>query len=341
MSEYNNFNSEGVGKVVTEDSDKKKMKKIGIGAIIAAIVVLLIVLIVYFPSIVPFLNDGQVQAINIFRETYITPYSPIKGSGNGFDWMKVLALAIALGTCWVVNTILQLIIRNLKFKSRNAKTVQTLLANIVKYAIIIYAILYCLSILGVNMAAIVASLGIFSLIIGFGAQSLIEDVITGLFIILEGQLHVDDIVSIDGFRGIVTSIGIRTIQIKDDGGNIMIVNNSNIGNLVNLSESASLAVTTIQIAYEEDLENAEQVIKDCLANMPNLYPDIFKTVPMYLGVEEVGDDAVTFLMAAAVDEANIYMGRRLMNKELKLALDRAGIEDPMNDLKIVMEEPKK
>jgi len=296
--------------------------------ILVAVIIALIWLLICFPSLLFFLSDSQKDAIRVFHKVYMTSRMPGGKSGGGFDVMRLVAIAILIAVCWMINFIVQFICSHLQFQNRNAETLKGLIGNIFKYAIVIYAVLYGLSIMGVNTAALVASLGIMSLIIGFGAQSLIEDVITGLFIILEGQYHVGDIVTIDGFRGTVTSIGIRTTQITDVGGNIKVINNSDIRTLVNLSEVKSLATTVISIAYDADLYAAEMTIRKTSEALPDMYPEVFPTAPEYLGVEELNTSSVDLRVAASVDEAQIYVARRLMNREYKLALDAAGIEIP-------------
>ena len=296
--------------------------------LIAAVIIALLWLILCFPNILFFLTDSQKDAIRVFHKVYMTSRMPGSKSGGGFDYLRIIAVLILVTVCWMVNYFVQLICSKLSFSDRNAETLKGLVANIFKYAIVIYAVLYGLSIMGVNTAALIASLGIMSLIIGFGAQSLIEDVITGLFIILEGQYHVGDIVTIDGFRGTVSAIGIRTTQITDLGGNIKIINNSDIRTLVNLSEVRSLSTTIISIAYSADLEAAEEVILQTAEVLPEMYPEVFPAPPEYLGVEELNASSVDLRVAASVEEAQIYVARRLMNREFKLALDAAGIEIP-------------
>lgn len=259
---------------------------------------------------------------------------PVQPNGNGFDVLTLAAVALLLGECWLASVVIGLVNTRIKLKSRHAETVKGLLCNCLKYAVVLYGVIFGLSILGVNMVAVIASLGIFGLVVGFGAQTLIEDVITGLFIIFEGQFHVGDIVTIDNFRGTVTAIGIRTTQITDAGGNIKIINNSDIRTVINLSEVKSMAVSIISIAYDASIEEAEKAIRALLAKLPEMYPNVFPTPPDYLGVEELGSSSVDLKIVAPVDESNIYIARRIMNRELKLALDRAGIEIPFPQMVI-------
>lgn len=277
------------------------------------------------------------QVIADFQNTYFTKHMPAQADGR-FDAMSLVALALLIAECWVVSFVIKIFNRNVKLKSRHAETLKSLGCNFIKYVVVIYGLIFGLSILGVNMVAVIASLGVLGLIVGFGAQTLIEDVITGLFIIFEGQFHVGDIIAIDNYRGTVTSIGIRTTQITDAGGNIKVINNSDIRTLVNLSEVASTAIADVGISYNADLEKAEQVILTLTEELPEMYPGIFHDRPTFLGVEELADSAVILRVVANVDEPNIYSGRRILLRELKLALDRNGIEIPFPQVVVHQEK---
>ena len=104
--------------------------------------------------------------------------------------------------------------------------------------------------------------------------------------------------------------------------------NSDIRTLVNLSEVASVAIADIGISYNADLEQAEQVVRELLAELPGMYPGVFHDQPTFSGVQDLADSAVILRVCANVDEPDIYSARRILLRELKLAMDRAGIEIP-------------
>ena len=312
--------------------NKRRKKKFPIGKLIALVIIALVVLGVLNPKTLFFLNPAQQQVIDDFQLTYFTAHNPLQSSSGSFDPLCLVSLALLAAECWAISTIINLIADKLKLGNRHAETIKSLVCNCAKYAVVIYAIIFGLSIVGVNMMAVIASLGVLGLIVGFGAQTLIEDVITGLFIIFEGQFHVGDIVTIDDFRGTVTSIGIRTTQLTDAGGNIKIINNSDIRTLTNLSDKTSAAVVDVGISYDADLVKAEQVVGELLIQLPKMYPDVFTHTPTYSGVQSLSTSSVDLRVVAKVDETEVYHARRLLNRELKLALDRNGIEIPFNQV---------
>ena len=313
-------------------TNQKSDKTFPIGEIVAMALILLLVVTIANPKILFFLTPEQQQVIVDFQTTYLTQNNPIQSSSGGFDPLRLCAIALLIATCWVINTLVELAQKKIKLQNRHFETIKGLLCNCVKYVVVIFAVIFGLSIMGVNMVAILASLGIIGLIIGFGAQSLIEDVITGLFIVFEGSFHVGDIVVLDGFRGTVSAIGIRTTQVTDTGGNIKIINNSDIRAITNLSDVESMAVCMVSIAYDASIEEAEKVIQKTVERLPQERPDVFPSVPKYLGVDSLGSSSVDLKIVAEVKEQNIYTAKRIMNRELKLAMDEAGIEIPFNQI---------
>ena len=330
VNEVNTENSVNDVKEVKEIRREKTapMRKAPVGRIIGTVVILLILLFLIAPKALFFLNAQQQEAVTLFRDTYFGQYVPFKTEDGRFDFMRVIAVIFLCLVCGAVSWLLRTLFDSIKLKNRHADTIKGLVANVLRYAIVIFCIIYGLNMLGADILTVIASLGILALVIGFGAQSLIEDIFAGLFIIFEGRFYVGDIISVEGFRGTVRSIGIVSTQLADAGGNIKIINNSDIRTLTNLSEVVSVAVSVVSIAYGADLRKAEEVINDLCERLPDMYPDLFEETPKYLGVEELNDSSVDLKVIAKVDESNIYSARRIMNRELKLALDENGIEIP-------------
>ncbi len=311
-----------------DENTNRKKKGPGPGKLAGIIILLLILLILNVPKLCFFLSPSQQEAVRLFNETYFGSFLPMKSETGGFDFMRLIALVLMILGCWAVYQIIAWIFSKLTFKNRRAETVKGLITNIVRYVIVIFAAVFGLGILGADVLTVIASLGILALIIGFGAQSLIEDMFAGFFILFEDRYCVGDIISVEGFRGTVKSIGIVTTQIEDTGGNVRSINNSIIRSMTNLSNAPSVAVVDVGIAYGADLKKAEEVVRALCEKLPGIYPDLFPVAPRYMGVEKLNDSSVDLRVTADVDEAKIYNARRAMNRELKLALDEAGIDIP-------------
>ena len=219
-------------------------------------------------------------------------------------------------------------------KSHRARTILTLLNSLLRYAAALLILCWGLSILGVDVSVIVASVGVVALVVGFGVESLIADVVTGTFILFENQYNVGDIVEVGGFRGTVKDIGIRTTAIEDAGGNVKIINNSEMKNILNRSDHASRAVCDIDIPYETDLEALEERIPALLEEIYRQNAGILKSVPAYLGVEKLGASSVVLRFVAEVAEKDLFAAGRVLNRSLWLGLRRLGVECPFQQLDV-------
>ena len=220
------------------------------------------------------------------------------------------------------------------FKGSNKQiTIVKLFISFLRWAVIIIALLLILSAWGVNTTALIASAGIMALIIGLGAQSLIADIIAGIFIVFEGDFQVGDIVVIDGWRGSVLEIGIRTTKVTDAGGNVKIINNSKISSIVNQTAELSVARCVMSIDYGESLERVELVIRDNLEAVKKRIPEIVEG-PFYKGVTELGGSSVDLLFMAKCSEQDIYQVQRDLNREFYILFNKNNINIPFPQVTI-------
>jgi small conductance mechanosensitive channel len=222
----------------------------------------------------------------------------------------------------------------IKPANNRGKTLLALTKNIIRYAVIIASICIILTMFNVDVVTILAGLGIVALIIGFGAESLIADVVTGMFILIDNQYNIGDIIEVAGFRGTVTDISVRTTVLTDPGGNVKIINNSDMTNILNRSDNSSRALADFPIPYETDLEALEAKIPELLKSIYNLRPELYKDVPLYLGVDQLGDSSVVLKFVVEVAESDIYAGARMLNHDLLIGMRHLGIEVPFPQMDI-------
>ena len=203
------------------------------------------------------------------------------------------------------------------------ETVGHLLLSIVKYGSTISALFYCLYLFGIDSPSLLASAGILSLVVGLGAQSLIKDIIAGIFIVFEGEFRVGDIVTINNFRGTVTDIGLRTTKISG-GGNVKIFNNSEISGVLNMTKETSVASATIGLEYGQDIDVVEEVLN---RELPLLKENNDKILdgPTSLGVSELAERRFTITVIARCSEQNVREVNRFLNKSLLQIFNRYGI----------------
>lgn len=297
--------------------------------IILAVVLLAVLALLVFPGWIPFLDEGSELAVTTqIQQAFgglfggmgiLTPARLISAAA-----VLVFMALVSLLICWPLEL--------LSKKGKHRKSMAGLFISLTRFICTIVAVVWALGILGVNLAGVFASLGVASLIIGFGAQSLIEDAVTGIFIIFEGQYNVGDIIVLDDFRGTVKNIGIRTTSIVDAGGNLKIVNNSDIRNLQQRSRQASVAVCDVGISYSADLVKVEKILAESLPEIYERHRDLFLSVPHYVGVEELAASSVVIRVVVDVTEEDYFATRRALNREMKLLLDSKGIEIPFTQV---------
>ena len=318
--------SSNVGKRITA----KKVLSIA-GIAVCALIILTFILGIIFELVAP---DS---AFALWSKENIWDVTTLPSSWQAHQ-KTVVHCALLIAVIFSVSKILRLIFKKIMKQSNRAKTVVTLLDGIIKYGAAIALIFLVLQAFGVNTAAIWESVGILTLIVGLGAQSLIADIIAGVFIIFEEEYSVGEIVSIDDFRGTVSEIGIRSTKVLDMAGNIKIINNSDIKNVVNLSRELSLAVVDCEFPYDVPLEFVEKLLKDNLNVFKEKIPAIVDG-PFYKGVSGYGSSNVAVKLVAKCPEEDRYQVQRDMLREYRQLFVANGID--LSYEQIVINQPAK
>lgn len=216
--------------------------------------------------------------------------------------LKVVAIVAAI---MVIKYLLKLLLSLIREES----TAVTLLKSLIDYAALILSVIWSLRILGADINGIIAGLGILGLIIGMSAQDLINDLMTGIFLLFEQEYKVGDIIEVNGFTGKVTDIGIRTTALTDNGGNEKIFNNSAMKNILNKSSYESKAVVDLTLPENTDVK---KVLNADYGNIK------------CLGLQEVGK-GLTFRFVRDCEEKDVYDVRREMNLELLEKMKELGV----------------
>lgn len=230
-------------------------------------------------------------------------------------------------------------------ESEEAKRVGTVLRVVHSAAaagIVVLGVLQALSELGVNLAPLLAAAGIGGLAVGFGAQTLVKDLISGLFLLVENQVRVGDVVTIGDRGGLVESMGFRILTLRDVNGNVHIIPNGSVDRVTNMTRDYSRYVFDIGIAYREDPDEAMRVIAevgDGLAKDPEYAADILEPLEM-LGVDRFADSAVVIRCRIKTRPIRQWRVAREFNRRLKKALDARGIEIPFPHHTVYFGTPK-
>ena len=255
------------------------------------------------------------------------------GAGQPNQFIRLISYAIfVLTISWVARFLLKQLSKILL----KGNAIIDILCSLIKYASVIALLFFLLKACGVDTTAVVTGLSIITLIIGLALQPLLQDVIAGLFIVFEHVFEVGDIVVVGGFRGTVKEIGIRTTRIEDAGGNVKVLNNSELRALVNMSDQLSIASCEIGIEYGESLERVEAILKDNLDEIKAAIPEIVEG-PFYKGVSALADSSVNLKFVAKCKEGSKYQVERDMNRQFKLLFDKNNVNIPFPQ--IVLNQP--
>ena len=257
-----------------------------------------------------------------------------QNKGVALGWADIGRILLVIFAVLAAEHLILLVLSFFTPKNHRVRTGFSLISNLIRYVAVIVILVGVLTLVKVDMTTILAGLGIVALIVGFAAESLITDVVTGFFILMDNQYNVGDIIEVDGFRGTVSEIGIRTTSLVDTGGNVKIVNNSEMKNILNRSDISSKAVADFYIPYETDLEALEKQIPALLEEIYEAHKDVLKSAPRYLGVQELAASAVTLRFVAEVGESDIYSGARLLNHDLFLGFRKLGVECPFQQVDV-------
>ena len=226
----------------------------------------------------------------------------------------------------VLNKIIKIIALLSFMLTDRAKTIVNIFVSLIKWIIILCTIFFILAVWGIDTKTLLAGTGIVAMVIGFGAQSLVSDILSGIFIVLEGEYVVGDIVVIDGWRGKIINMGIRTVQIQDIAGNIKIINNSEIRSVINQTKNLSLASVKINVTSEHPLEEIEKIIIDALPEIRKNVKGVKEEIT-YKGITEITDITTELLFRTRCYEEDLFQVQRDILREIKLLLDKNGIEN--------------
>jgi len=225
-----------------------------------------------------------------------------------------------------------------KYELKKRRTITKLFQNIAKYLILIIALLTILSIYGVNIAGMVAGLGITASIIGLALQDTFKDIINGIGIILENYFIVGDIVTYNGFTGEVIEFGLKSTKIKSAGGEVLIVANRNIMEIKNLSKESQSIFFYIPLPYEEDIDKMEQIIKQDILPKISQVKDVDANSAVYLGIEELADSCIKYLILFKCKRETQWQTKRDANRIVMTELNKHNVSVPYPQLEVHYEK---
>lgn len=213
---------------------------------------------------------------------------------------------------------------------QRAHTLTNVLGDLVRVLIVGIGVMTIMAQLGIDLGPLLVAAGVGGIAIGFGAQSLVKDVISGFFILLEDQIRVGDVVTIAGVSGLVEDVGLRTIALRDQTGDVHTVPNGTVSTVTNKTKDFSRYVFNVGVAYKEDVDQVMETLKEIgttLKEDPEFGPDILEPLEM-LGVDQFADSAVVIKCRITTKPIRQWAVGREMNRRIKKTFDARGIEIP-------------
>lgn len=245
----------------------------------------------------------------------------------------LVGIAIYLVISIVINKKISISKKASKHEQRSRATVLLMIKNIIKIVFTIIIILSILQVLGVNTSAIVASVGAMTVVIGLAFQDVLKDYLVGAAIILETQYAIGEIVSINGFKGEVVSLTLRSTRLKALTGETKIIANRNISEVINYSLSDVLLKVIVSTSYESDLNKVDKVLKD-LTKRLNTEIEELKSEITIEGVDSLSSSSVDYLLTVYTSARNQFVVKRKILKEVKLAFDKNNIKIPYPQVEV-------
>ncbi len=213
-------------------------------------------------------------------------------------------------------------------RRKRAQTLSSIVQSVATTFLLVVSVILVLRELGVEIAPLLATAGIGGLALGFGAQNLVRDVISGFFILLEDQIRVGDVVRIGDKGGYVESVGLRIITLRDFDGSVHVIPNGTIGAVTNMTKGFSYYQMNIRVSYREDLDKVTVVLKEVGAEMrhdPEFAPDILEDLEV-VGVDDFVDSTVVLKVQIKTQPVKQWRVGRELRWRIKKAFDAHGVE---------------
>ena len=216
--------------------------------------------------------------------------------------------------------------------AQRAQAIGTLLTSIVSLLIWINALLIILELIGINITPLLASAGVVGVALAFGAQTLVKDYLAGIFIIIEDQYGVGDVVQFDAVTGVIEEVALRTTRVRDFTGVVWYLRNGEILNVANRSQGWSLAIVELPVATSTDFTVVRRVVDEvgqALVRDPEFGAKVI-AAPVFMGIEVVAGDALLVRITERVVPEHQLLIQRALREQLISALQAAGIVIPQN-----------
>lgn len=258
---------------------------------------------------------------------------------NVFLKKEIIGPIITIFVMWLIYMGLAKITKRIftfqtkRIPRKKQQTIMNFFLNMLRIIIVVIAILIILGIYGIDTKVIITSLGAVTVVIGLAFQDMLKDFIAGVSLVFENSYNVGDTVTINNFKGEVMTIGIKATRLKSYDGNIMIINNGAITEVINHTAANSLAIVDVGVSYDSDIEQVENILNKLCKKIQKEIPESKGEITV-LGIEQLAESSIVFRITVEVEAGSQYAVQRQIRKAIKLEFDKNNIEIPYNQLVI-------
>lgn len=249
----------------------------------------------------------------------LEPY--LKANAGPFVVRLVTAIAVGLFVLIAAKVIGRVMTKALCARSGRTRTIAPLLSGLVSVVGVFVAVVMSLAQLGIDVTTVLAGAGVVGLAIGFGAQTLVKDCITGFFLILDDVVEVGDRIEVDGKKGVVERVGLRVTQVRSDSGQLWYIPNGTIGSVGNLNRGYNRAIVEVTIPNDIEISDALGTLERVGASWAERQPELALEAPRAEGVVGFGDKTVTVRLSAKVPAGRAQEAEMDLRRRVKVAMD--------------------
>ena len=275
------------------------------------------------------------QYMNSFWKAVLSIFSP---ENLILWWGKFITIIIIFVVAKIALSVINKLIeksltplkksKNYKKRISRANTLIPLLQSVSKYVVFFIAGVMVLKKLGVDTTGIIASAGVVGLAIGFGAQSLVKDVLSGAFLLFEGAISVGDSVNVGEHSGTVEVIGLRNIHLRKYSGELRVIPYGEVNSFGNFNRGYMRAIVKVGVAYEQDVEKGMKILEEIANKWAEENKDIVLEAPVIQGILSLGSSEITLRVAIKVKPLTHWGAERELKRRIKDTFDKKGIEIP-------------
>ena len=235
---------------------------------------------------------------------------------RGLNELSIIAIIFCLISLFALILIKDLLVRILSsMLNAKGRTVVGLISSLIQYIAIITSIFFCLSYLGFDTSVLVTSASILTLAISLGSKDLVADILSGIFIIFEGDFHIGDIIEVNRFKGKVIDIGVRSTKLKDSSNNIKIIDNQSVKNILNMSKESSMVFINLTLSGNQPIDEIEKMLDRELPKIGEKTPGIIRG-PFYVGISEIGYHWIKICFSAVCQQNDVNSLKSNLNHQL-------------------------